>query len=104
VPRGAPVVLGGGALKISSGSGRRELAEWIASDKNPMTARVIANRIWQGHFGRGIVATPSNFGKLGEKATHPELLDYLARELVQSGWSLKSLHKRIVTSDAPSRP
>ena len=100
VPRGAPVVLGGGALKINSGSGRRELAEWIASDTNPMTARVIANRLWQGHFGRGIVATSSNFGALGEKATHPELLDYLARELVQSGWSLKALHKRIVTSDA----
>ncbi|WP_394793607.1 DUF1553 domain-containing protein [Armatimonas sp.] len=100
VPRGAPVVLGGGPLKITSGSGRRELAEWIASDKNPMTARVIANRLWQGHFGHGIVATPSNFGKLGEKATHPELLDWLASELVQSGWSLKALHKRIVTSDA----
>ncbi|WP_309708851.1 DUF1553 domain-containing protein [Armatimonas sp.] len=100
VPRGAPVVLGGGAFKIASGSGRRELAEWIASERNPMTARVIANRLWQGHFGRGIVATPSNFGALGEKPTHPELLDYLARELVQSGWSLKALHKRIVTSDA----
>ncbi|WP_395145875.1 DUF1549 and DUF1553 domain-containing protein [Armatimonas sp.] len=100
VPRGAPVVLGGGPLKIASGSGRRELAEWIASDKNPMTARVIANRLWQGHFGRGIVATPSNFGALGEKATHPELLDWLASELMAGNWSLKALHKRIVTSDA----
>ena len=100
VPRGAPVVLGGGPLKIASGSGRRELAEWIASDKNPMTARVIANRLWQGHFGRGIVATSSNFGKLGEKATHPELLDWLASELMARNWSLKALHKRIVTSDA----
>jgi Protein of unknown function (DUF1553)/Protein of unknown function (DUF1549) len=100
VPRGVPVVLGGGPLKIASGSGRRELAEWIASDQNPMTARVIANRLWQGHFGRGIVATPSNFGALGEKPTHPELLDYLASELVRSGWSLKALHKRIITSDA----
>ncbi|WP_395089224.1 DUF1549 and DUF1553 domain-containing protein [Armatimonas sp.] len=100
VPRGAPVVLGGGPLKIASGSGRRELAEWIASDKNPMTARVIVNRLWQGHFGRGIVATPSNFGKLGEKPSHLELLDYLASELVRRGWSLKALHKLIVTSDA----
>ena len=100
VPRGAPVVLGGGPLPITSGSGRRELGQWIASEKNPMTARVIANRIWQGHFGRGIVATPSNFGLLGEKPTHPELLDWLASRLIADGWSLKKLHRRIVTSDA----
>ena len=100
VPRGAPVVLGGGPLPIRSGSGRLELANWLASAKNPMTARVIANRLWQGHFGRGIVGTPSNFGVLGEKPTHPELLDWLAAQLVRDGWSLKRLHKRILLSDA----
>ena len=100
VPRGAPVVLGGGPLAIKSGSGRKELAEWIASTKNPMTARVIVNRLWQGHFGRGLVGTPSNFGKLGERPTHPELIDWLAAQFLQDGGSLKALHKRIVTSAA----
>ena len=80
------------------GSGRLQLAEAVADDKNPLTARVIVNRVWQQHFGRGIVNTPSNFGQLGEKPSHPELLDYLAAEFVEQGWSLKKLHKQILMS------
>jgi mono/diheme cytochrome c family protein len=80
-------------------SGRRTvLANWIASPANPLTARVIVNRVWQGHFGRGIVPTPNDFGKLGEQPTHPELLDWLAAEFVDRGWALKRLHKLIMTS------
>lgn len=80
------------------GSGRRELADAIASDENPLTARVMVNRIWQHHFGRGIVGTPSNFGKQGESPTHPELLDYLSSRFMNSGWSTKSLHRQIMLS------
>lgn len=80
------------------GSGRLELAEAIASPSNPLTARVMANRIWAHHFGSGIVATPSNFGQLGERPNHPELLDYLAARFVESGWSVKALHREIVLS------
>ena len=83
---------------FSKGSGRVELAESIASTENPLTARVIVNRVWQHHFGRGIVATPSNFGKLGEAPTHPQLLDYLARRLMESNWSIKSVHREIMLS------
>ena len=69
---------------------RRGFAEWLASSDNPLTARVMVNRIWQHHFGEGIVRTPSNFGKMGERPTHPELLDWLATEFVQNGWSIKT--------------
>lgn len=80
-------------------TGRRlTLANWIASDKNPLTARVIVNRIWQGHFGVGLVATPNDFGFAGARPTHPELLDWLASEFMADGWSLKNLHRLIVTS------
>lgn len=80
-------------------SGRRlALARWIASSENPLTARVIANRVWQRHFGRGIVRSPNNFGYMGDPPTHPELLDYLASELVGNGWRLKALHKQILMS------
>jgi hypothetical protein len=80
-------------------SGRRTaLANWIASADNPMTARVMANRVWQYHFGRGIVPTPSDFGKLGEPPTHPALLDWLASEFVSGGWKLKRLHKLVMLS------
>ena len=79
-------------------SRRMALAEWIASAENPLTARVIANRLWHWHFGRGIVRTPSDFGALSEGASHEELLDWLAVQLVENEWSLKSLHKLIVTS------
>jgi hypothetical protein len=74
------------------------LARWIASPVNPLTARVMANRVWQFHFGRGLVATPSNLGARGELPTHPELLDYLADRFVRSGWSIKALHREILLS------
>src|SRR5205823_836588 len=79
---------------------RRALAEWLASVQNPLTARVIVNRIWHHHFGRGIVATLDNFGKMGEPPTHPELLDYLAVEFMNRGWSIKQMHRLIMTSEA----
>jgi hypothetical protein len=79
---------------------RRALAEWIGSPENPLTARVMVNRIWHHHFGRGIVASLSNFGKMGERPTHPELLDWLACEFVSRGWSIKQMHRLIMTSNA----
>jgi hypothetical protein len=83
---------------ITQGSGRHELARWIASKENPLTARVIVNRVWQWHFGEGLVHTPNNFGLLAESPTHPELLDWLAAQFVEEGWSLKKLHRRIMLS------
>ena len=85
--------------------GRRlALARWIASPSNPFTARVIVNRVWQHHFGgKGIVATPNNFGKMGRRPTHPELLDWLATWFVDNGWSVKKLHRLLMTSDAYRR-
>jgi hypothetical protein len=77
---------------------RSTLASWIVSPKNPLTARVIVNRVWQHHFGRGIVATPNDFGFSGVRPTHPELLDWLASEFVAKGWSLKTLHRMILLS------
>lgn len=77
---------------------RQVLAQWIASPENPLTARVIVNRLWQGHFGTGLVETPSDFGWNGSKPSHPELLDWLAGELIRSGWSMKHLHRLIVLS------
>jgi hypothetical protein len=75
------------------------LAEWIARPDNPLTARVMVNRIWQHHFGRGIVSTPSNFGRLGRRPSHPELLDWLATEFVRGGWSVKQMHRLIMASE-----
>jgi hypothetical protein len=77
---------------------RRKLAAWIACRENPLFARVIVNRLWQHHFGTGLVSTPNDFGFSGGRPSHPELLDYLAARLIQSGWSLKSIHRLIVTS------
>ena len=79
---------------------RAGFAEWMTSPDNPLTARVMVNRIWQNHFGEGLVRTPSNFGKMGERPTHPELLDYLASEFVKSGWSIKHVHRLIMQSAA----
>ena len=99
VRRDAPKFLRTTELALpEAGSGRLSLARWIASAENPLTARVMANRVWQFHFGRGLVATPSNFGLRGEPPTHPELLDYLADRFVRSGWSLKALHRDILLS------
>ena len=86
-----------------TGSGRRELAEWIASTNNSLVARVLVNRVWHYHFGEGFVRTPGNFGLLSEPPTHPELLDWLATRFTAEGWSIKRLHRRIVTSDAYQR-
>ncbi len=102
-PRTALAFLPGGAtLTIPSGqSGRLQLADWITrpdSAAGGLTARVMVNRIWQHHFGRGLVATPSNFGTRGAAPTHPELLDYLAAVFVESGWSVKAMHRLILTS------
>ncbi|MBM3835498.1 MAG: DUF1553 domain-containing protein [Verrucomicrobia bacterium] len=83
---------------FTKGSGRYELACAIADKKNPLTPRVMVNRIWQHHFGHGLVRTPSNFGLLGEPPTHPELLDYLADQFIQSGWSIKSMHRLMMLS------
>ncbi|RYG24593.1 DUF1553 domain-containing protein, partial [bacterium] len=92
------------------GSGRLQLAKAIASKDNPLTARVFVNRVWLGHFGAGIVRTPSDFGRQGEKPTDPALLDYLAATFMENGWSIKRLHRQIVTSstyrqssDAPAK-
>jgi uncharacterized protein DUF1553/uncharacterized protein DUF1549/cytochrome c len=90
--------LGGSEKVFHDGSGRLELARAVIDPANPLTARVIANRVWMHHFGFGLVRTPSDFGFRGDPPTHPELLDYLAVKLVESGWSLKSLHRLIMTS------
>jgi len=108
VKPGFPEVLGAPAPVIpeskGKSSGRRTvLANWIASKDNPLTSRVIVNRVWQGHFGRGIVPTPNDFGGLGEKPTHPELLNWLAAEFMENGWSFKRLHKSIMTSETYQR-
>ena len=86
--------------RYTEGSGRLQLAEAIASAENPLTARVIVNRVWEFHFGQGIVRTPSNFGQLGDRPSHPELLDYLASTLMENHWSIKALHRKIMLSAA----
>ena len=96
-----PIVLAGeNQQPIERGSGRLQLAHWLASKDNPLTARVLVNRVWQWHFGEGLVRTPSNWGLLGEKPTHPELLDFLASRFVESGWSIKKLHRTLMLSSA----
>ncbi len=84
----------------TQGSGRAELAQAIVA--NPLAARVIVNRVWQHHFGKGLVRTPSNFGRMGERPTHPELLDYLSTKFMESGWSIKALHREILLSSTYS--
>ena len=99
VPRRFLRLLSGSDRKpFQKGSGRLELAQAIADAKNPLTARVLVNRVWQWHFGKGLVTTPSDFGVRSDPPTHPELLDYLAGEFIASGWSIKSLHRRIMLS------
>ena len=100
VKRRLPRVMTRGAQpKIGDGeSGRLQLAEWLSDPQHPLTARVMVNRIWLWHFGEGLVRSPDNFGRLGERPTHPELLDWLAVQFVKSGWSMKSLHRMILLS------
>lgn len=106
VEPGFPSVLNPPAPKIVPPAGlnstgrRTALANWIADPANPFTARVMVNRIWQHHFGKGIVATPSDFGVMGSRPSNPELLDWLAAEFVRSGWSIKHMHRLMVTSSA----
>lgn len=100
-PRGFLQILGGERLPEGyKGSGRAELAKWLSSPQNPLTARVMVNRIWLHHFGKGIVQTPNDFGKRGGAPTHPELLDYLAARFVERGWSIKKMHKMMMLSRA----
>ena len=101
VPRGLVRVLcDETSASIAAGSGRRELADWLASPANPLTARVIVNRVWLHLFGRGLVPTPDNFGAAGQPPSHPELLDTLAVDFMADGWSIKRLIRRIVLSRA----
>jgi hypothetical protein len=101
IARGLPAIFGGSKLPPDSDeSGRLELAGWLASPTNPLTARVMVNRLWQHHFGRGLVATPSDFGTHGQPPTHPELLDWLAARFIESGWSVKAMHRLIMGSAA----
>ena len=94
------IVAGAEPVKFTQGSGRLELAEAIVSPQNPLTARVFVNRVWMHHFGKGLVRTPGNFGTLGEKPTHPELLDWLTSRFIEQGWSIKQLHRDIMKSAA----
>lgn len=101
LPRRVPEVLESVGISPkfpADASGRRELADWLTHPEHPLTARVMANRIWQGHFGQGLVRSSSNFGLRGEQPTHPELLDWLANEFARGGWSIKRLHRQMVLS------
>src|SRR5262245_22864910 len=99
VPRGFLTILGAQQVpRGHEGSGREFLAEWIADAKNPLTARVMVNRIWQWHFGRGLVQTPNDFGVRGRAPTHPELLDWLSTRFIEGGWSIKKMHRMIMLS------
>ena len=100
IPRHFLTVLGGQTFADQKSSGRLALADSIADPKNPLTARVMVNRIWTHHFGKGIVPTPNDFGKQGKAPTHPELLDYLAERFIASGWSVKAMHRLIMNSRA----
>ena len=99
LPLPPPPLAGASGLLPTTGR-RSAFARWLTDPRHPLTARVVVNRVWMHHFGRGIVGTPGDFGKLGERPTHPELLDWLAHEFIRGGWRLKELHRRIMTSSA----
>jgi hypothetical protein len=92
------IIAGENQTPIGQGSGRMEFAEWLSRSDHPLTSRIMANRIWQWHFGSGLVRTASNFGKLGEAPSHPEMLDYLAGQFMKNGWSIKAMHRSIMLS------
>lgn len=98
VPRRWLDILGGQPVPPDAGSGRRQLADWLTDPENPLVTRVIVNRIWQKHFGKGLVSTPNDFGTRGQLPTHPELLDWLALRFQETGWSVKALHRLILHS------
>ena len=98
-PKAFPAILSPFDTKPNfTGSGRLQLAEWLTQPEHPLTTRVIVNRVWQWHFGEGLVRTPDNFGKTGDKPSHPELLDFLSREFVKRGWSIKAMHRLLMLS------
>jgi len=101
VPRHTPAVMRGPAVPefSTTSSGRQKLAEWLIDPRHPLTSRVLVNRVWRWHFGKGIVRTTDNFGLLGEAPSHPELLDWLALRFIADGWSMKSLHRLILNSN-----
>ncbi len=101
VPRRWVSILGGDVVPEGAGSGRRQLGDWVA--QHPLTARVMVNRIWQWHFGSGLVTTPNDFGSRGQRPSHPELLDYLATQFIASGYSVKAMHRLIMTTAAYQR-
>jgi len=102
IPPALPAVLAAGAT-VSNETRRSSLANWLVDPSHPLTARVIANRLWQWHFGAGLVATPNDFGRQGAAPTHPELLDHLAHRLITNNWSLKQLHREILLTDTYQR-
>ena len=95
----AIVSLNAPAPAVATKSGRLEFADWLVDPRNPLPARVMVNRIWQGHFGDGLVRTPDNFGKLGDRPSNPDLLDFLATQFVENGWSIKKMHRLIMLSN-----
>src|SRR5438552_2642136 len=99
-PRGEPIAFAEKNPDLPSSGRRLAFARWLTSGTNPLVARVLVNRVWQHHFGRGLVATPSDFGVMGERPSHPELLDWLANDFVEHGWQLKRLHELIMASTA----
>jgi hypothetical protein len=103
VPRRWLEVLGAQPIADGSGSGRKQLGEWLTAADNPLFARVMVNRIWQYHFGKGLVTTPSDFGTRGQPPSHPELIDWLAAKFRESGWRTKSMHRLIMLSGAYQR-
>ena len=100
VPRRWLELFGGQQVSADAGSGRLQLAQWLTDPANPLASRVMVNRIWQHHFGKGLVQTPNDFGTRGQRPTHPQLLDFLAAKFIESGWSIKSLHRQIMFSAA----